>query len=603
MATIKDLPFTLPSLREAYAGGMTPETVIEEVYRRLEIAGDPGIFIHLEPIDDVIAAVNALGDHDPAKPLWGIPFAVKDNIDVAGMPTTCACPDFAYQPEGDAFVVARLKAAGAIPIGKTNLDQFATGLVGIRTPYPAPKNAIDPEIVPGGSSGGSGVVVARGIVPFSLGTDTAGSGRVPAALNNIVGLKPTLGALSAAGLVPACRTLDTISIFALTVEDAFTAYKVAFGYDAADAYSRPFSPPQLQLPAAGLAIGVPDAQTREFFGDQAQANSFEATIRTLEGFGHRIVPIDFTPLYQIANMLYEGAWVAERYAATETMMGDHEESVHPVTRAIIRQAERHSAADAFRGFYRLAELKRAAEPLLKDIDMLCVPTIPRFFSVKDLEADPVGPNSKLGTYTNFVNLMDMCGIAVPVHTRADGRPGSVTLLAPAGADGKIAGVAASLQADAAVPLGATAWKHEPGPAPVPSAGSDEIAVALVGAHMRGLPLNYEVTRLGGRFLFEGETAPEYRLYRLAGGPPVRPGLVRVEDGTAIALEVWAIPLARFGEFMAGIPSPLGIGSLKLGDGSLVKGFICESAGLKDAEDISTFGGWRRFLAAAASAST
>ena len=597
---MQTLPFTLESLRAAYAAGLSPTAVITEVYRRIEDAGDPGLFIHLAPLETVLAEAQALGPYDPQKPLYGIPFAVKDNIDVAGMPTTCACPAFEYAPEKDAFVVAKLREAGALPIGKTNLDQFATGLVGVRSPYPVPKNATDPDIVPGGSSSGSAVAVARGIVPFALGTDTAGSGRVPAALNNIVGLKPTLGSLSATGMVPACRTLDTISIFALTVEDAFAVFTAAAGFDAADGYSRPFSPPFFETPGAGFTIGVPDAASRLFFGDDAQAASFEATLGLLEKLGHRIIPLDFSPLYRIATLLYDGAWVAERYAAIEGMIRNSPEALHPVTRKIIGRAEALLAADAFRDIYRLADLKRAAEPLLAAVDLLCVPTIPRFFTVKDLEADPVGPNSQLGTYTNFVNLLDLCGLAVPVAARTDGRPGSVTLLGPAGKDGRLAGLAATLQAQAAQSPGATGCVYEPAPASPPMAGPDEIAVAMVGAHMRGLPLNPEVTRLGGRFLCEGRTAPDYRFYALSGGPPKRPGLVRVaEDGASIALEIWAIPLEGFGTFMAGIPSPLGIGTVKLEGGETVKGFLCEAAGLAGADDITAFGGWRAYTASLA----
>lgn len=596
---IMTMPFTLKHLHSAYAAGLSPMTVIEEVYRRVEEADDPGIFIHLAPKEVMLAAAAALGPYDPARPLYGIPFAVKDNIDVAGMPTTCACPAFEYAATADAFVVAKLKAAGALPIGKTNLDQFATGLVGVRSPYPIPKNAIDPSIVPGGSSSGSAVAVARGIVPFALGTDTAGSGRVPAALNNIVGLKPTLGTISATGMVPACRTLDTISIFALTVPDAFAVHMAAAGYDDADAYSRDLAAPFLEVPGAGFSIGVPDIASRRFFGDVVQQASFEAVIAVLAGMGHRIVPLDFTLLYRIAELLYEGAWVAERYAAIEQVIRTMPDSLFPVTRGIIGRAETLTASDAFRDIYRLADLKRKAAPLIGAADLLCVPTIPCFFSVDDLKQDPVGPNSKLGTYTNFVNLLDLCGIAVPVATRTDGRPGSVTLLAAAGLDGRIAGIAASLQIEASPPLGATGWELEPIATLPPAAGPAEIPIALVGAHMRGLPLNGEITRLGGRFLAQRQTAPEYRLHALAGGPPQRPGLVRVnEGGQAIALEVWALPLDQFGTFMTGVPSPLSIGTVRLDDGSAVKGFLCEPAGLQGAEDITPLGGWRAFLAAA-----
>ncbi|TWF49385.1 allophanate hydrolase [Neorhizobium alkalisoli] len=592
---LQELPFTLFSLRASYRNGIAAADVVREAYRRLAAADDPGIFIHLADMDEVIAEADALGPYDPEKPLWGIPFAVKDNIDAAGMPTTCACPNFGYIAEKDAFVVARLKAAGALLIGKTNLDQFATGLVGTRTPYPVPRNALDPDIVPGGSSSGSAVVVSRGILPFSLGTDTAGSGRVPAALNNIVGLKPSLGALSASGMVPACRTLDTISIFALTAEDAFAVYQVAAAYDDSDAYSRRHPAPVIYAGEQGLSVGVPDQASRQFFDDEAQAAMFEAALARLEAMGHRIVPVDFSPLYQIADLLYSGAWVAERYVATERVMQANPRAMHPVTRRIIAQAENLSAADVFKSMYRLAELRRAIEPLLADLDLLCVPSIPCFVTLADLAEDPIGPNSRLGTYTNFVNLMDMCGIAVPVSARGDGRPGSVTLLAQAGRDGRIAGLAAALQADAAAPLGAVGWSCPPVRATRSVAAGGEIAVALVGAHMRGLPLNHEVTRLGGRFLFEGKTAPDYRFYALAGGPPKRPGLVRAAGGGPIALEAWAIPLSRFGDFMAGIPSPLGIGTISLASGETIKGFLCETAGLDGAEEITAFGGWRAYL--------
>lgn len=593
--SIQNLPFTFAALKAAYADGLSPVAVIEEVFRRLENANDPAMFISTDKAY-ALAAAQALGTYDASKPLWGLPFAVKDNIDVAGMQTTAACPEYAYSPAADAFVVAQLKAAGAIPVGKTNLDQFATGLVGVRSPYGVPVNAIDPEIVPGGSSSGSAVSVARGIVPFALGTDTAGSGRVPGALNNIVGLKPSLGTLSATGMVPACRTLDTISVFALTVEDAFAAFAAATVYDRADAYSKAFPTPMLQPVPSHFKIGVPTPATRRFFGDVHQDKSFAEAIDKIAALGAEIVEIDFTPLYAIADMLYSGAWVAERFAAIEQFIVGRPDALHPVTNTIIGGAATLSAADAFNGFYRLMDLKRAAEPLLAGLDMLAVPTIPTFYSRKDLAADPIGPNSRFGTYTNFVNLMDMCGIAVPMAVRGDGRPGSVTLLAASGKDGAIASLASALHQGAGVTLGATGWALPEVETPKPQAGEDEIAVALVGAHMSGLPLNGEIAGRGGRFLFSAETAPKYRFYALAGGPPKRPGLVRQDEGGAsIALEVWAMPKAEFGAFMAGIPSPLGIGTLELSDGSTVKGFICESAGIAGADDITAFGGWRAYL--------
>lgn len=494
---LTELSFDIAALRAAYAAGATPQAVIAEVYRRIEAAGDPGIFISLRDEADVAAEAGALPAFDAEKtPLWGIPFAIKDNIDLAGTPTTAACPAYTYQPETDAFAVAALKAAGAIPIGKTNLDQFAAGLVGVRSPYPIPKNAIDPEIVPGGSSAGSAVAVARGLVTFALGTDTAGSGRVPAALNNIVGLKPTLGALSNTGVVPACRTLDTISVFALTVPDAWAAFSAAAKYDAADAYARKVPVPPLAPPPPVMRIGVPDAATREFFGDTVQANSFGAALDRLTAAGATVVEIDFTPFYEVAKLLYEGAWVAERLSVIDDLLAEEPDAVHPVTREIIGGGANLSAVDAFRGIYRLAELKRKAEPLLDQVDLLCVPTIPTFYSVEDLVADPIGPNSRFGTYTNFVNLMDLCGIAVPTGPRSDGRPGSVTLLARAGQDAAAAAIADQVHRCAGESLGATG--HSLPPAAPPSAGPlpHEVAIAAVGAHMSGLPLNHELTSRG-----------------------------------------------------------------------------------------------------------
>ena len=379
-----------------------------------------------------LAEAAALGAYDPAVPLWGIPFAIKDNIDLGGAPTTAACPAFAYAAAEDAFVVAALRRAGAVPVGKTNLDQFATGLVGVRTPYPVPRNAIDPAIVPGGSSSGSAVAVARGLVSFALGTDTAGSGRVPAALNNIVGLKPSLGALSTTGVVPACRTLDTVSVFALSVEDAHVVFRVAAVFDPADPYARDIACPPISALPPAFRVGVPTPATREFCGDAAQARAYEAALVEVAALGGAIVELDFSVFYEVASMLYQGAWVAERYAVVETLMREAPEAMLDVTRKIIGRAEGLSAADVFRGFYRLQALKRRAAALIDAVDLICVPTMPTFYSLADLAADPNGPNALSGTYTNFVNLLDLCGLAVPVAARADGRPGGVTLLARAG---------------------------------------------------------------------------------------------------------------------------------------------------------------------------
>jgi allophanate hydrolase len=575
-------PLTLTDLQSAYAVGASVADMLKDVFARIAAVDDPGIFLHLAEADDLTDHIAALGAYDPARPLWGVPFVVKDNIDVAGMPTTAACPAWTYHPERDAFAVARLREAGAIPIGKTNLDQFATGLVGTRTPWPVPRNALDADIVPGGSSSGSAVAVGHGVVPFALGTDTAGSGRVPAALNGIVGLKPSIGMVSASGVVPACRTLDTISIFARDVPDAYAVLQVISEYDAADPYSRSIPAPALHPAPPAIRVGVPDHATRRFFGDRLQATAFDRDLDALRNRGAQIVEMDFTPFFDVANMLYQGAWVAERHSVIEDLLKQQPDAIHPVTRAIISKADGLSATDAFRGIYTLAELRRICDPLIGSVDMLAVPTIPTFYSRADLATDPVTPNSNLGIYTNFVNLLDLCALAVPTAPRADGRPGSLTLIAPAGQDARLAAEALAL-----------AGQSAPVPAGLPDT---DIAIAVCGAHMSGLPLNHQLTDLGGRFLKTTRTAPCYTFHALAGGPPMRPGLVRAETGGAsIALELWSLPKSALGHLMGQIPAPLGLGSVELEDASRATGFLCEAAGTLGARDITGAGGWREFL--------
>lgn len=592
-----EIALTLSSLAQAYGSGTSPKQIVEQVYARIEAVADPAIFLCLFPKEQLLEEAERLGPFDPKRPLWGVPFVIKDNIDVEGQPTTAACPGFAYVPSETAFVVQRLQEAGALLIGKTNLDQFATGLVGVRTPFGAPKNAIDPQIVPGGSSGGSGVSVAHGIASFSLGTDTAGSGRVPAALNNIVGVKPTLGALSATGLVPACRTLDTISVFALTVSDAYAAYSAAAVYDPTDAYARDIATPSIVAPPKALKIGIPSQDSIRFEGDTAQAASFADTVARLKDSGAEIAEIDFTPLYEIAQMLYFGAWVAERYVATESLMESDPDALFPVTRKIIGSAVGKTAADTFKDFYKLKDLIASVKPAIDACDLLCVPSIPTFASVADLEADPMGPNNMLGTYTNFVNLMDMCGIAVPTPPRPDGRPGSVTVLAQAGADAKTAALATVIESWGGRTLGATGWKLDA--VPVPADPSDDvIRIAVCGAHMSGLPLNHTLTERGAAFVRTHTSAPDYTFHALPGAGVARPGMMRTQpgQGAAIALELWDMPLPAFGSFMKTIPAPLGIGTLTLSDGSTAQGFLCEAIAATGAQDITDLADWRKYLA-------
>lgn len=595
-----ELRFDLASLRAAYAAGTAAEQVVETVLARLAAAADPGIFLHVADRNDLLQQARTLGAFDSSRPLWGIPCAVKDNIDVAGMPTTAACPSFAYDPSEDATAVALLRAAGAIVIGKTNLDQFATGLVGLRTPYPAPRNPIDPTLIPGGSSSGSAVAVARGIVAFSLGTDTAGSGRIPAGLNNVVGLKPTRGVVSTYGVVPACRSLDCVSIFALTVADAQNVLAVVAQEDARDPASRP--PPTRGGHSAlgALRIGVPKSSERRFFGDESMRAGYEAALADLASLGHVIVEIPFSEFHEVGDLLYEGAWVAERYAAIRGFMDAHEDALYPITRTIIGGARKLGAVDAFEGFYRLQELRARLIPRIATVHAIAVPTAPMLATVAAVERDPIAINTRLGTYTNFVNLLDLCGVAVPCGYLHGGRPMSITLLGRAGEDGLIANLAATLHAACGNTLGAVGWPQpeivdvrDPTP-------DDGIELAVVGAHLSGMALNSELRALGGTLVRVARTGPGYRLFALTGTRPARPGLIRDAAGQGhIEIEIWHLPVEAFGRFVAAIPPPLGIGTLQLEDGTTCKGFLVEAAGLDGAEDVTRFGGWRRYVSEAA----
>ncbi len=515
---------------------------------------------------------------------------------MAGLPTTAACPDFARTPDADATAVARLRAAGALIVGKTNLDQFATGLIGVRSPYGVPRNTFRSDLVPGGSSSGSATAVAAGIVPLALGTDTAGSGRVPAVLNNIVGLKPSLGAVSTTGVFPACRSLDCVSVFALTVEDAFDALETIAGFDPADPFSRRLAIGRPGTVPPGLVVGVPDASGRHFAGDRLAEAAFDGDVHRLESLGFRTRPVDMRPLSEAASLLYEGPWVAERYEAMRAFIQGQPDALHPVTRSIIEAGARFSAADAFAGLHRLAELRRRSEIVWDAIDVLMVPTIPRPRTLADLRLDPIAPNAELGTYTNFVNLLDLCALAVPGEFRSDGLPSGYTLIAPAGRDALIGALGSRLHAAAALPLGATGRRTATSKEAPGALSGDEIELAVVGAHLSGFPLNKELVARGARYLRTVQTAPQYRFFSLPGDGPRRPGLLRVPNGGhAIEAEVWALRPDAFGTFVAGVPAPLAIGTVLLADGKTSKGFIVESTAVDGAEDISAHGGWRAFM--------
>ena len=587
---------TIATLLAAHAAGKSLKATIEETYDRIAAHGDPALFIAVRPKAEALAIAARLEASGSAgKPLFGVPFVVKDNIDVAGLPTTAACPAFAYRPESSAFVVERLERAGAIVIGKTNLDQFATGLVGVRSPYGVPRNALRSDLIPGGSSSGSATAVGAGLVPFSLGTDTAGSGRVPAALNGIVGLKPSLGALSTSGVVPACRTLDTVSIFARDVADAFRVFELAIAFDEGDAYSRSFREPALSTFPSGIRLGVPRPDQLQFFDDNDAAAAFSQDVRLAQSLGARIVEFDFAPFAEVARMLYDGPWVAERYAATRPLIESNPQALHPVTRAIIEGARRFDAVAAFEAFYRLADQKRRTSRARSEFDAMLLPTMPRFYTIAEVEADPIRVNSRLGTYTNFVNLLDLCAIAVPGGGRGDGLPSNVTLIAPSGADGLLAGIASAIAARSGAPAKAAL---PTAPRATTNASGERVEIAVVGAHLSGLPLNRELIELGASFSREVETSPDYCLFALPGSAPAKPGLLRVADGagSAIAAEIWTLDRAGFGDFVARIPAPLGIGTIRLNDGGSVKGFLVEAEAVKAAEDVSRFGGWRAYLA-------
>ncbi|KPF85801.1 allophanate hydrolase [alpha proteobacterium AAP38] len=578
--------WTLQDWTRAYRAGQRPQDLLPTLLAALS-TDDPA-WISLVRPDALMARIAAL---DPSAPLYGIPFAVKDNIDAAGLPTTCACPDFAYEPDVSAAAVARLEAAGAVVIGKTNLDQFATGLVGTRSPYGAVPNAFSADHVSGGSSSGSASVVARGLVPFALGTDTAGSGRVPAGHNNLVGFKPTRGLVSTRGLVPACRTLDCITIMALSVDDAASVMERMQGYDAADAYSRKAGPPPTAWPARPV-LGIPNAPN--WFGDGAAEAAYQVSLSRLTSLGVDLRAIDFQPLWDVAALLYDGPWVAERYAAIEGVMRDRPDMVHPVVRSIIDKARAFTAADGFKAEYRRMELARRVEGLMAGLDGLLVPTAPTLPTIAEVMLDPMGVNSRMGLYTNFVNLMDWSAIALPGGMRSDGLPAGITLIAPAWNEARLIEFGRLWQAASPWKRGASSLSL-PQPEKMVDGRHGHITLAVVGAHLSGMPLNGQLTERGAVLLESTLTSAAYRLYALPGTTPPKPGLVRTGEGMPIAVELWDMPVAHYGSFVALIPPPLGIGTLELVDGRHVQGFLCEAWATSDAADITSLGGWRAYM--------
>jgi allophanate hydrolase len=548
---------------------------------KIDVVDNPKIWIYRLSAEELEPYLAKLDDADPESlPLYGIPFAIKDNIDLAGVPTTAACEAYSYTPEASCPVVENLIQAGAIPMGKTTLDQFATGLVGVRSPYGVPRNPYAPDRVPGGSSSGSAVALSEGLVTFSLGTDTAGSGRVPAMFNKLWGLKPSRGRLSTSGVVPACRTLDCVSIFALNGDDGQTVLEVAESYDPADAYSQPAR--DLPLPASNK-IGIPKAEQLMFFGDADYQPAWEASLEALKAKGWDIVEIDFEPFLEAARLLYEGPWVSERTAALEDFLESNPDDFFPATKSIVSRGLKNTAVDAFAATYKLADLKRASEGVWNEVAAIVTPTAGGFPTLAEMEADPIGPNSQLGYYTNFMNLLDLCAVAAPTVETAAGLPFGITWIAPRDTDKALLDLAMN---------GPSGGRLSP-------AAEDRISLLLFGAHMKGLQLNPQALGLGATFLGEVQTAPKYKMVYLPEPAPHRPGIVRVnEGGVSIAAEEWTFPKESLGAFLATIQQPLGLGQLELSDGRKVHGFLCEAAAAKSAEDISASGGWRGYLASA-----
>ncbi len=560
--------------------------IIEDVLARLSFYDgvQPAVWIsRFAPADlrAAAAAIDARVAAGETLPLAGVPFAVKDNIDVSGLETTAACPAFTYAPARSATVIERLVAAGAIPLGKTNLDQFATGLNGTRSPYGSPRNAYNRAYVSGGSSSGSAVAVAAGLAAFALGTDTAGSGRVPAAFNHLVGLKPTRGRWSSRGLVPACRTLDCITVFASTPDDAALVDDAVAGFDPVDPFSRTLP----DVARAARRIGVPRAGQRPWFGDLESAFLYDRALAALDA---ELIEIDMGPLNEAARLLYDGPWVAERSAALEDLLRDRPDAIDPVVRGVVEPGLDYSAVDAFNGLYRLAELVREADRIWAEVDLLALPTAPTCYRVSEMLAAPVALNSHLGAYTNFVNLLDMAAIALPTGVRANGTGFGITLIGPAASDRALIAAAGALFPTPACPP------------PLDLEGRMEtVKLAVVGAHLKDMPLHWQLTSRNARPLGEARTAPSYRLYAMADSMPPKPALVYSDadgrGGASIALELYELDMAAFGSFVAEVPPPLAIGTLTLEDGSLVKGFVAEPRAIANAEDITALGGWRAYM--------
>lgn len=597
-------PLDIASLQAAYRRGeLTPLALVDTLLAAGDAQADQSAWITRLTADQLAPYLQRLeGESPDTLPLYGIPFAIKDNIDLAGIPTTAGSPAYAYTPSESAFVVQQLIDAGAIPLGKTNLDQFATGLVGERalSDYGVPANPFDPEVIPGGSSSGSAVVTAAGLVSFALGTDTAGSGRVPACFNNLYGTKPTLGLLSTRGVVPACATLDTISLFTLTADDAARLLDITAVYDEQCAWSREY-----RFAVHGKRYGSMPARFRfgvppepQWQTDAAYTQAMHKAISRLEALGGEKVELDCSPLLAAARLLYEGPWVAERYHVIRDLMKAHPDAIHPITSAITQGGAAPLAVDAFAARYQLAEYKRQSDAVMARADVMLAPTTLYHPTKADVAQDPIGVNSRLGTWTNFMNLLDYSALAVPIEITEKGLPAGITLFGQAFDDLTLLSLGRTLEARLMLPLGATGHAH-PALEEMPASGlNGTLELVVCGAHLDGLPLNHQLTERGGTLVATTQSAPRYRLYALAGGPPWRPAMVRDNTGQAIEVEVWRLPVESLGSFLADIPAPLGLGQVELADGRWKCGFICAAGALNEAgeaEDITDYRSWRAWL--------
>lgn len=591
----------LSTLSSAYAAGtLTPIRVVNAIYDRIAARGEDHVWTYLVSREAALAAAEALeAEGYDGRPLWGIPFSVKDCNDIVGLPTTNALKEGAYIATSSGQALDRIFDAGAILIGKTNMDQFGIGLVGMRTPYGACSSVFDDRFISGGSSSGSGVSVAAGLSSFSIANDAAGSGRVPAGFNNIVGIKPTPGLVSNAcvsggGCV---KTIETLAIFSLTVEDGMSVLRLIAGYDPSYPFSRPEADAVPLIPAPApprFRFGVPAGEALRFFGDIEAERLFGEAMARLTAMGGEKVEVDFAPFEETQRILYEGPWISERALSLDSVLEKHGEAIHPVTRQILSKSANFTAGDTFAAIHRIAELKRDTRALWDDIAVLLVPTTPTIYTKEEIAANPIQLNSNLGIYTNFVNLMGLCGIAVPNGFRKDGLPLGVTFLAPSFNEARAAGIAAAFHKATGLKLGKF---DNPYPVPADASLPDGYReIAVVGAHFSGMPLNHELTQRSGLFRRAARTSGDYRLFVLNGTAPPKPGLVRdISSGAPIDVEVWALPVADFGDFIDRIPAPLGVGKLSLEDGSLVTGFLCEAVAVKEQPDITAYGGWRRYV--------